>query len=178
MAKETVLKRHNVLNKLQEFHTPIIPFSGSKVSLVEVSGNKFSYFIHKNVSKLKKEYEKIENRRKELIIERGELSDEFIQEEKAILEKHASKHPNGKPMVNNDGLYNIPDESLPAFEKDKKKLHNKFKEEGKRVVKFTKDLEEYMNGEITIEFHHIKKEDIPESINAVGLSIIDELIVE
>lgn len=165
---ELKCKRKEVLNIYRKFKNQ---------SLLSLPGRKFTYFLEKNEGRLESILKEQESKLRREYEKRGEVPQEFMDEEKAVIEKHAFKNEKGE-VFDQRGNYQIPAENIEAFEKEMDELYTKHGELGEKIRSYIKTMEEYSEEEITIDIHHIKEEDLPDTINKQQRDIIKEFIVD
>lgn len=144
--------------------------------LRDLAGFKVSYAVMRIKSVIESEGKKasaIGQRTKEyeqLDIERDKLAQE-----------HATKDEKGKPMIvkgQYDAEYVMTPEAQEAFDKAFEQLKEKHPGVQEHRDNQKKELDEFLLGEVTLLFHDIKKEWLPENITVQQLEALEPFIVD
>lgn len=151
---------------------------GSDV-LLDLKGDKFSYFISKNIKILRSVVEEHESRLKELQDKLGVMSDGFVAIEKTLLEEYSNKGEDGNPIVDN-GRYSITNDNMLLFEQRIVELQEhedlEVNESAKRAYEYSKAMELFMAEKLTLSFYSISEGDLPKEITPRMMLNLDEFI--
>jgi len=134
-------------------------------------GAKFVYAAAKNKRKVDAECEDISK-----AIAPTEEYVPVQEKERELVMTHCLKDAEGNPVPNNQGNLFVPAKNDKAYKADREKLKAEHKEIFEKRDKQTKDYEELLKGEIEIELHMIKEEDLPEDITAGQLAGIMDMV--
>ena len=137
------------------------------------NGAKYAYAIAKNVSKIESELKFMDKARA-----KSEKMEEFSKKRTEMLEKHANKDENGKPMKKNGMMpgvveYDVFDKSgeiKKAFVTADSKLREQYKDAIEKYEKQMDDYEKMLDEEVEFEFHAIKPEYVPNTVTPAQMT--------
>ena len=136
----------------------------------DLRGVKFSYAVAKNLSKINKEVE--------LIQEAIKPSTEYAAYDTKRIElakEHAKKDENDKPLMTKRGKeFDI--EDLPKFEKALEKLKKEHQPAVDARIKQLEEFDKLLLEESKVEIHKVKLEDVPEDITSKQMTSLFEMI--
>lgn len=163
------------MEKVNDSTIKLIEVLNLKQGLESVStlkGVKFAYAVSKNFKKITPEIEAFDDARKA-----DKDFEAYEKERMALCVKHSEKDKEGNPVMiklPNGQQYDIKD--MVAFEKESKNLKDKHNKAVDQREKQMADVEKLLQSEVSIDFHKVKFEDIPNDITAVQLQSIDQMI--
>lgn len=133
-------------------------------------GVRFSYFVAKNINKLKSEVEAMQKA--------AQSSQEFLEfdiQRAQLAEKHAEKDKDGKP-IQLGNMYDI--RNKDKFNKEWEALKTKHKEVIKTRDKQVEEYNSMLKEEAEYDLHKIDIADVPEEISAGQMKAIFDLVNE
>jgi len=152
-------------------NSELAPLHRALTNVGNLKGVKFSYAVAKNMSIIEKELE---------IIGETKAAKDFLEFDKQrqekrlkLLEKHAKKDEDGKPIKKENGDYEL--ESISKFTKEVSALFEIEYEANKEVVD---EYQKLLDQEAEIEFHKVKLENVPEDITTGQMNLIFPIIDE
>ena len=162
-----VMKRAEVANLHRHFST-----------LMRYKGDKFAAFVSKNTHKLDSVLKHIQR----AIIDlrpSGKDIEEYGKAEEELFKSFATKDDAGNPIFDQRG-YNIPDEKKDEFNAafEALKTSEEHKDAYDKLVKYQKDREMYLEGELEVQMHKIYDHFLPSDITGADRYPIEEYIVE
>lgn len=152
--KEFKLKRSESKMYLQVF---------SDRRLTSLPGRAYAYMIERNYDKFESEMKHIEHFHKQQLEKRGDISGEYIVAEKEVFDKFAQRNDKGE-IIEQNGMFTIPDDKMEEFKKEKEILAEKFKDESERIERFNNVMQEFMEEEITVNIYQIDDNELPNNI--------------
>ena len=164
--------RRGEINSLFKFFT--------SAEILDMRGDKYSYFVEKNINVLDGELKKIHKYNNDQIQKRGNLSEKFIEKEKDLLEKYCQKDENGNPVLSHGNRYNIENESMDEFKAKREAImkQKQFKADVDKINAYQEAMQEYENGKIKIKLHRIASEHLPTDITPRIRMSLKDFIVE
>lgn len=134
-------------------------------ALLDLRGEKFSYFVVKNIEIMEREHKRFDAMAEKLRPEVTDKMKEYLEREHQLYESFAIPDANGKKFTE-AGIWNIDQSKVEELQAAVKEFTKKYKKEADALKNFGKLLEEEENKPIDVTFYRIKKEFIPEEITA------------
>lgn len=165
--KKTI-KRGDIKNELDLF---------SNKMLLDIQSDKVAYMIERNLTMVESVLKHQDKHLAEKLYERGKLSDEYLKEERLILEKYCNKNNEGQCVIH-EGMFQIQNDKMDDFNKEKEELAIKYPDEGAKQKIHNEYLQKYLNEEIELEFYALLEKNIPANFTPRQRILLREYISE
>jgi len=147
-------------------------------SLAKFPGEKFSYFVSKNISLINSKLKEVDAYFKEIKPEETPRIKEFSEKETELFVSFAVKDPSGKPKMIEGYRYDIPEDLKPELDAKKKELYADYKDVIDLFETSDKKLAEYKETSVELSFYTVLRSNLPAMITAENRFNIEELIID
>ena len=139
-----------------------------------IEGKVFAYAVMKNKQLLDKEVELINSNR---IVPHPDYIN-YENERKTVCVKHSEKDDNGEILFdyNPDGTTSYKIKNMDKFNKDYKKIEEKYKDTIEDMKKAKEDFDKFLNSECKIELVMVNIDDLPNEVTANFLEKINYML--
>jgi len=170
---------NDVVNEIKIDEGTIVLRKGNVFDLIKVltkAGNvsdsaKFSYFVAKNLNKLKAEAKKVES----LIHSYSPKFVEFDRKRIDLNEKYCSRDDAGKILTTKDE-YVIDPSHVEEFQKELEALKTEYAETLEKEAERMKAVDEYLNKPLDNDLHKIKLSQMSNKVTAEEMQILMPLV--
>jgi len=147
-------------------------------SLSKFPGEKFSYFVSKNISIINSKLKEVDAYFKEIKPEETPRIKEFSTKETELFESFAIKDPSGKPKMIEGYRYDIPEDQKPELDAKKKELYADYKDVIDLFEASDKKMVEFKEKPVEVSFYTVLRSTLPAMITAENRFNIEELIID
>ena len=146
-------------------------------NILDIKSDKVAYFIDINLAILEGQLKHFDVFARKSMEERGQLSDEYMNAERELLEKYCEKTETGKPMIK-DGRYQLVESLIGEFGEEKKKMSELFPEDAAKQQGYADAVEKYMSEQIELNMHGLLESNVPSDVTPRQRILLREFIVE
>lgn len=140
----------------------------------EKASVRFSFAVAKNLKILENEVQPIYS----TIQKPVEGSEEYEKERKVVIERFCEKDKNGKPKMEGNGQYKIPQENINGLNYELEQLGGKYPDVMKRIQEKEKEIKKLLDEEVDLELRKIHLKDLPEKLSPAQMNILMPIIEE
>jgi hypothetical protein len=145
-------------------------------TMLKFPGEKFSYFVSKNINILNSKLKEVDAYYKSVAPEQTDRVKDFSKKETELFESFCTKLPNGKLKLIDGYRYDIPETKKEELDAEKEILYKEYEDVLEIFNASEEAVKEFKEKKIEVEFFSINRSDLPGMITAENRLPIEDLI--